>query len=585
MPAFIIFFFICIAFGVFFSIQEKKNNDLLIESAKRYGYFGFTKDISFNDTFHIDVSRKIFATKRNDDYMIIPFSALKEVSHQIIYDYKTESNASFSQGLADGVVSGITGVGIIREIREEQVEYIKDLILKLNFNHNGRYFVEEVSVTGDRASSVSSILNFLSAILENNKVHASKEPAPQPNVQQSTIVKSNPPTAPINQTISASPTSTIKKPMTVDKTTWGSRIDEALKKPNEEKVADLLTIGEEGSCRAYNLLGLHYSNLNDFQNALQYYQFAYSLNPNDGNVLNNLGFLYSKENFSGFNLKQALVYFRKANIGTAYHNMGGIYDGTVGGKKDSRFINYDLAIYYYEKALSIGYDNDVTLNNLGRLYGDKKGKHILAATYCFLSGQKGNSTGKNNFNSYKENIPESQKQIWFSNITMLSSYKEIEDMILRVSNALSIPPELPQSKTQKLEDIPDVTTNENYHLDLLKKNIKELFSSSPYANDEIVFNIRNELAILKPSNKICITKEIESKTRYYIVDAFDTCSYRKSNGNLFMTFKYNGDLPNDATHRMFPGREIKVLTATQEESESVFSHIQAYLSINKINHF
>ncbi len=586
MFIFIIILFACIGLGTYYSIKEQKDTNLLTETAKRNGYYGFNKDVSLNEFFHADSTRRLFASRHNDNYTIIPFDALQEVNYEVIYDYKTESNASFSQGLADGILSGITGVGIIREIREEQVQYIKELKLKLNFNHNGRYFVENVSVTGNEASAAASILEFLSAILKNNQARSQLKSATAQKAQAKAVSKNNLENSNSPQATSDTP-ETLKSPKVVDKTTWDSRITSALSKSSDEKVSALLEVATEGSVRAYNLLGLHYSNLSNFQKAFHYYKLAYDIDPNYANLLNNLGFLYSEKDFSDFDIEKSFMHLKSADIGIAYHNMASLYDGTRGGTKDSKFIDYDSAIYYYEKALLKGYDSDITLNNLGRLYGDKKGKYVLASSYCYLSGEKGNATGKNNFLSYTKELPEPQRKLWIENIKLLKSHTEIEGMIERVSSALNICAEYPEKNIQPLEDKIGNFNFHDYHRNNLKTSIRELFPNFAFTDDDIVFNLRGELAILKPSNKVCITKYIptQGKTQYYIADAFDVCSYRKSNGNLFLTFNYDGELPDDETHRMWPGREIKVLTATPEEAESVFSHIKAHLSVNKINHF
>lgn len=157
-------------------ISSKAEKEKTVEEAlSRSGYKTFSDDLWLDSDFCIDKTQKLLLVARCG-LTIIPASSLRNVSHQIIYDYKTENNASFSQGLADGVVSGITGVGIIREIREEQVEYVKEVILKIDLDYKGN-FTKVISTNLETATNFTNYFHHYRRLLHHASVqHLLQQP-------------------------------------------------------------------------------------------------------------------------------------------------------------------------------------------------------------------------------------------------------------------------------------------------------------------------------------------------------------------------------------------------------------------------
>ena len=220
---------------------------------------------------------------------------------------------------------------------------------------------------------------------------------------------------------------------------WDNRITAALTKKETEKVAELLKIGEEGYYSAYNYLGVHYFNIRDFDSAYKYYAIAHSMSPNDKRVLNNLGWLYAQKEFSKHNIDTAIELLQKSDNKFANNNLGSIYKD-----KSYTFFNPDKSIYYYQRALELGYVEGHVLTNIGYLYATYKNLYVLAASYSYLGGKNGSENGVKNFNIYINLVREKNGPIWEDNIKQLVSYKDINRMIERVNS------EIIQTKTNKI---------------------------------------------------------------------------------------------------------------------------------------
>lgn len=207
---------------------------------------------------------------------------------------------------------------------------------------------------------------------------------------------------------------------------WKERINNALQKDVPDKISELLTVGEEGYYSGYLQLGLYYDSIGDYDKAYQHYMLALDLSPENPNILNNIGYLYSNRKFSKFNIELAIKFLVQSDNGTAHNNLAGIYRDKSYGK----YADMDKAIEHYRKALDKGYVKSHVLNNLGTLYGDYKKDYILASCYCFLSAQMGNSSGEQNYKIYASWIP--NREVWEKNIKTLKSYSEIDQMIVKV---------------------------------------------------------------------------------------------------------------------------------------------------------
>ena len=211
--------------------------------------------------------------------------------------------------------------------------------------------------------------------------------------------------------------------------TWDARISEALKKTCEEKIGDLLKIGQEGYFAGYNYLGIHYFNSGNLDGAFTCWMMAHEMNPTDPSVLNNLGHIYSQKSFSKYDIEMAIKFLTKSDNGFAHNNLAVIYKD----KNDSVHFNVDKAIAHYQKALAKGYVVDVVLNNLGYMYGVYKKNYILAASYCYLSAKTGLADGRKNFAVFIPLVKQYNGEIWESNIRGLTKYTDIDPMINRVN--------------------------------------------------------------------------------------------------------------------------------------------------------
>jgi len=117
----------------------------------------------------------------------------------------------------------------------------------------------------------------------------------------------------------------------------------------------------------WNYLGVAYWSKGDYENALEAYQKALSLDNNYSIVLNNLGSLYLSrfnKSKSSSDYQNALQHFKKAieldpNYASAYNGLGSAY-GQAG--------DIDAAIYCWEKAVELKPDYGYPLYNLGLSY-------------------------------------------------------------------------------------------------------------------------------------------------------------------------------------------------------------------------
>jgi len=210
---------------------------------------------------------------------------------------------------------------------------------------------------------------------------------------------------------------------------WDVQISEALKKTEEEKIMELLKIGQEGYFVGYNHLGVHYFNSGNLDDAFKYWMMAYEMNATDPSVLNNLGHLYSQKAFSKYDIDLAIKFLIKSDNGFAHNNLAVIYKD----KSDSVHFNVDKAIAHYQKALTKGYVVGAVLNNLGYLFGIYKKHYVLAASYCYLSAKIGFADGSKNFDVFIPLVKQHNGEIWESNIRGLTKHTDIEPMIDRVN--------------------------------------------------------------------------------------------------------------------------------------------------------
>lgn len=204
---------------------------------------------------------------------------------------------------------------------------------------------------------------------------------------------------------------------------WKKRIDSALKKDEKEKIEELIIIGKEGCYSGYLQVGLHYDTKGDFEKAFEYYMLSYYLAPENPNILNNIGYLYSKPNFSKFNIELAIKYLIQSDCGTAHNNLAGIYSN----KNNDKYFDANKAIEHYNKAIQKGYKGNQVLNNLGVLYGDYKKDYVAAASYCYMSAKYGNEQGEKNYNIFISLVP--NRYIWENKIKNLKNIEEIKIML------------------------------------------------------------------------------------------------------------------------------------------------------------
>jgi len=118
------------------------------------------------------------------------------------------------------------------------------------------------------------------------------------------------------------------------------------------------------NARAYNNLGIAFSDKRNHDKALEYYQKAIQVEPNYAKAYNNLGNVFSiKEDYS-----KAFKYYQKAiqldpNYAKAYNNLGNVF---------SDIQDYNEAIRYYQKAIELNPKYADPYYNLGKVYDELK---------------------------------------------------------------------------------------------------------------------------------------------------------------------------------------------------------------------
>lgn len=141
-------------------------------------------------------------------------------------------------------------------------------------------------------------------------------------------------------------------------------------------------------------IGNSYFDQENYPKAIEYYQKAINIDPNQSTPYNNIGAAYSRMD----NYDKAFEYYKKAlaidpndpvrqnNMGDIYYNRGD-YDNAIEHYKkavtvDNKYINgyknlghsylqkddYDQAIYYFERALDIDPNEDQAYNGIGNVY-------------------------------------------------------------------------------------------------------------------------------------------------------------------------------------------------------------------------
>ena len=123
----------------------------------------------------------------------------------------------------------------------------------------------------------------------------------------------------------------------------------------------------------YNILGLNYFAMNEFEEAEIIFKKALSFDSNNAFILNSLGRLYHEKRDSK-NAEKYLVKANNLNIGSyeIINNLAGFY------REEG---DYNKAIKYYHKALGIDPQNTTIINNLAKAYFDIN-KLKIAEEYC-----------------------------------------------------------------------------------------------------------------------------------------------------------------------------------------------------------
>ncbi len=120
--------------------------------------------------------------------------------------------------------------------------------------------------------------------------------------------------------------------------------------------------GFSKSYKALTSLGVHYSDEEEYEKAIEYYLKSLEINPNFNITYNNLGNTYQKVEKYDAAIKEYETAIRlNGNYYEAYANMGNAY---------KRLEKYDAALANYEKALSIKDSYVDARFNLGVTYGD-----------------------------------------------------------------------------------------------------------------------------------------------------------------------------------------------------------------------
>lgn len=157
-----------------------------------------------------------------------------------------------------------------------------------------------------------------------------------------------------------------------------NRIDEAiivLKNYNNKK----------RSFKVEKKIGLYYSDLKDYENALIWYKKAYKLKK-DSKVIKNIANLYIKlgknteaiKAYEGFILTNP----KESVLAQTYKNMGSLYEDLK---------NMPKAIEYYEKSLKMKYDNNIVLLLATKYYDNDAYDKALEKIILLLKNKPGNS--------------------------------------------------------------------------------------------------------------------------------------------------------------------------------------------------
>ena len=215
---------------------------------------------------------------------------------------------------------------------------------------------------------------------------------------------------------------------------WDRRLVAADSLPPAEMLRELIKLGEEGFVRGYDNAGFYYFENGNFEEAYKYYRLAQEADPTDGNVMNNIGWLYAQRGFSGFNPAVAMDYLKQSDIGMAHNNLAQIYQGLVAGFE--AYANDELAIEHYELAVERGYREPHVYNNLGCLYSDVRCHYVYAAAYCHLAQiTEGELTAadrklfKDNYDTTMQLVEENSGTAWIDHIKNITAPEEIEGMI------------------------------------------------------------------------------------------------------------------------------------------------------------
>ncbi|MDD3049874.1 MAG: hypothetical protein PHR06_01885 [Candidatus Cloacimonetes bacterium] len=139
-----------------------------------------------------------------------------------------------------------------------------------------------------------------------------------------------------------------------------------LKNP-QKAIETLLEFNEKyGKFESYELLAKNYSEINDYKNALVWFQKAFSL-KSDTDVLKNIAAAHVKlgNNESAIKTYEEFIKTKPENkiLEKVYVNLGALYEsiGTI-----------DKAVQYFNESLKLKYDNDIALKVLIINYNNKK---------------------------------------------------------------------------------------------------------------------------------------------------------------------------------------------------------------------
>ena len=282
---------------------------------------------------------------------------------------------------------------------------------------------------------------------------------------------------------------------------------EALLALNENKEAlKVINLGIEKNPDKANLYYKRYyvlKSLNQTEKALIDLKKAYSLDPNDGDILLDLGVVYEREN----NIEQAILYYQKCidskqNLAGAYGNLANIYSGNKLMREKAlvyfqkalnqepmvathyyNFGNYykkteqfDSAINMYEKALELNPDLTQAYVNLSVIYYNKKNldtaiEYILKAIALEPDDFSANANAATIYFDKKDYV----KTIKYVTKALTATPKENKDANLL--NKRGVSRQILGDYKNALYDYLEIT--ENYSL-VDKKNNAGIFSNIGY---------------------------------------------------------------------------------------------------------